>query len=248
MFRVLFLAFCGLAASVTLAGDNDIAPGGDLAPRGVVRATEKATLAIEFAAFVSKVHFREGDTFARGDRLIDFDCRRQRAEYDSARAQHREMELTLESNLYLRQRGAAGKHDIEISRTRMAKAAAEAEALRLRLDQCQIDAPFSGSVVDLTIHEHEMPAPGKPFLEIIKTGSLEIELIVPSNWLVWLREGESFSFQLEETAKTYPARVKRIAKAVDPVSQTVKIFGVFDNAESVLAGMSGTALFGRAGG
>ena len=58
------------------------------------------------------------------------------------------MLLTLESNIYLAGRGALGQHETEISKTRVEKAAAEAEALKLQLEQCQIDAPFAGSVAD----------------------------------------------------------------------------------------------------
>lgn len=245
MLRVLAIALVGLTASSTYAGDSDVAAVDGLAPRGVVKPTDQATLAIEFSAVANKIHFREGETFRKGDRLVEFDCRRQQAEFKSAAATHREMQLTLESNLYLRKRGAGGDHDIEISRTRVAKAAAEAEALKLRLEQCKIDAPFSGSVVELGIYEHEMPAPGKPFLKIIKSGSLEIELIVPSNWLIWMRVGDEFKFNIEETGKAYDATVVRMAKAVDPVSQTVKIFGRLAASDGVLAGMSGTALFMR---
>ena len=85
-------------------------------------------------------------------------------------------------------------------------------------------------------------------MKIIKSGDLEIELIVPSKWLVWLREGEKFQFSIEETARSYPAAIKRIATAVDPVSQTVKIFGELSADEWVLSGMSGTAHFQRDGG
>lgn len=248
MLRVFAIALIAVSTSSTLAGESDISAVEGLAPRGVVRPTDQATLAIEFSAVASKIHFREGQAFRKGDRLVEFDCRRQQAEFKSAAAQHREMELTLQSNVYLRRRGAGGDHEIEVSRTRVAKAAAEAEALKLRLEQCTIDAPFSGSVVELSIYEHEMPAPGKPFLKIIRSGSLEVELIVPSNWLIWLQEGERFNFNVEETGKTYEASVVRIAKAVDPVSQTVKIFGKLTKETGILAGMSGTAQFARAGG
>ena len=88
-----------------------------------------------------------------------------------------------------------------------------------------------------------MPAPGKPFLKIIKSGALEIKLIVPSRWLVWLRRGQKFEFAVDETAKSYPAKVMRISTEVDPVSQTVEIFGRLAQGTDVLVGMSGIARF-----
>ena len=171
MLRVASVFALSLVISTPLAGEVSPTTNFATGPRGVIVPTEQATLAIEFAAVVRKIHFREGQFFAKGDRLIEFDCRRQQAEFQSAKAQHQEMLLTLESNVYLAGRGALGKHETEISKTRAQKAAAEAQALKLRLEQCQIDAPFDGSVADLSIYEHEMPAPGKPFLKIIKSGA-----------------------------------------------------------------------------
>ena len=248
MLRFLTIACVGLCASAVSAGDQSRLMPVDLQPRGVVRPADRATLAIEFSATVRRIAFREGETFRKGETLIEFDCRKQKAEFDSASAQHREMQLTLDNNIYLRRRGAIGNYEIEVSRARVAKAAADAEALKLRLEQCHIEAPFPGSVVELGVQQYDMPAPGKPFLKIIKSGSPEIELIVPSNWLVWLRIGDEFDFSIEETAKSYPATIKRIATEVDPVSQTVKIFGALEHAEGVLAGMSGTAKFRNVGG
>lgn len=245
MFRVVSASLIVLTASSVCAGEVRPADAVGLAPRGIVRAAEQATLAIDFAAPVRKIHYREGQSFKANARIIEFDCRKQTAEMEAAAAQHREAELVLENNLYLRKRGAMGGHDVAVAETRVRKAAAEAEALRLRLEQCNIDAPFDGSVVELKVFEHETPAPGTPFLKIIGVQSLEIELIVPSHWLVWLKPGEEFRFDVEETAKSYPAKVMRISKAVDPVSQTVKIYAELGRASEVLAGMSGTATFAR---
>ena len=248
MFRVVLFALFTIAASTTLADDADRSLAVGVCAAWRHSPTDQATLAIEFSALVRSVHYKEGQSFRKGDRLVEFDCRRQRAEMTATKAAHREMELNLKSNQYLRSHGAVGEHDIEISRARADKAAAEVDALRLRLEQCQINAPFDGSVAELSIHAHEIPAPGKPFMKIIKSGDLEIELIVPSKWLVWLRKGEKFEFSIEETARSYPAAVKRIATAVDPVSQTVKIIGELSAGEGVLSGMSGTAHFQRVGG
>ena len=125
MFRVVLFALFTIAASTTSGQTMPIAAcSRSLRRGGVIRPTDQATLAIEFSAIVRSVHFKEGQSFRKGDRLVEFDCRRQRAEMTAAKAAHREMELNLKSNQYLRSHGAVGEHDIEISRTRADKAAA----------------------------------------------------------------------------------------------------------------------------
>ena len=239
-------AFSGLAL---LAAQSHVTaepadPSGPI--RGVVRPQRQATISTDFQASVAAAKFKEGDRFRKGDVLIEFDCRRHQAELAAAEAQTLEMRLALENNVTLDKYKAVGKSDLEISRARVKRTEADASGLRARLDQCKVVAPFDGRIAELGIHEHEMPAPGKPFLTIIEDQKLEIELIVPSDWLKWLKPETAFVFTVDETLTAFPARVSRIGAAVDPVSQTVRVMGFFDAdaaASGILSGMSGAAQF-----
>ncbi len=238
-----------LAACLIAAFGSEFAPAVDaLEPvRGIVRAAEQAQISTELPSRVTQLTFKPGQQFRKGDLLVEFDCRRQQAELASADAQLREMRLTLDNHVYLEKLKAAGKQDVEVSRARADKAAAEADVLRLRLEQCKVIAPFDGRIVDLGISVHELPAPGRPFIRIIRDSQLEIELIIPSPWLRWLDVGAAFTFAIDETGETITGKVERIGGAVDPVSQTIKVVGVFEGVRKrVLAGMSGSAQFVRA--
>jgi multidrug efflux pump subunit AcrA (membrane-fusion protein) len=60
--------------------------------------------------------------------------------------------------------------------------------------------------------------------------------------LSWLKVGTVFKVQIEETEKTYQAKVTRLGGRVDPVSQTIRVIGeITDNAPELMAGMSGQA-------
>jgi membrane fusion protein, multidrug efflux system len=242
---LLAIFAAALLGPANAAGPRD----GCLCARGLVRPVQQASLATELVAVVSKIGFEEGERFKTGDLLVAFDCRRHRAEHASAAALHREMKSSLESNQYLERHKAIGKHDLEISQARVDKAGAEAEAMKVRLDMCEVRAPFDGRVAELTIHQHEIPAAGRPFLTIIEDGKLRIELILPSTWLRWLREGEPFDFEIDETKTTFAGRVSRIGAAVEGVSQTIKVLGEFEKTSpDILSGMSGTARFSRTDG
>lgn len=212
--------------------------------RGVVRALDQSALSTDLVARVLKIGFREGEAFKTGELLVAFDCERYKAEAQSAEAVHREMRLTLDSNMHLQKFSAVGKADVEISRARVDKAEAEARSLKTRLEQCEITAPFDGKVAELSINAYEQPQPGKPFLVIVGNSRLEIELIVPSHWLNTVKAGAEFSFKVDETRHAYKARVLRTGAAVDAVSQMIKVIAVFDEPVSdVLPGMSGAAQF-----
>jgi membrane fusion protein, multidrug efflux system len=212
--------------------------------RGLIRPLDQAAVATDLAARIAAVRFREGEAFRKGDVLIVFDCERQEAELAAASAQHREMKLALESATYLDQKGAVGRFEVEVARARTDKAAADVAALSARIKLCQISAPFDGRVAELSIHAHEIPTPGKPLIALIDETALEIELIVPSHWLRSIAVGAAFKFSVDELDATFSGKLTRIGAAVDPVSQTVKIIGVFDvKPAKVLPGMSGSAVF-----
>lgn len=210
--------------------------------RGMVRPLNQSAIATDLSARVKKLNVREASSFKKGDVLVTFDCERLEAEYAAAEAAFREMQLALDSNVYLDKRGAVGRFDVEVSRARADKAGAESKALKARLKLCQVVAPFDGRVVELAINEHETPSPGKPFVTLVDETSFEIDLIVPSNYLRHIRVGDAFTYRIDETGREYDAKILRIGAAVDPVSQTVKVIAAFANPGiEVLAGMSGAA-------
>lgn len=246
--HLLLGVMTALAGSQLLALPTEAADRGldSIPARGVVRPINQATISTDLQARVSMLAVKEGAAFKAGDVLVEFDCRRYRAELASALAQRREAELALDNNLVLNEHRAIGKHEVEISRARVDRAAGDAEVLASRVDDCRILAPFEGRVAELAIHVHETPVAGRPFISLINDRKLEIEMIVPSTWLAWLRDGASFDFHVDELKRILPAKVTRIGAAVDPVSQTVKLVGTFTDAadlSGVLAGMSGAADF-----
>jgi membrane fusion protein (multidrug efflux system) len=133
---VVSLLTCVSATTVAFASEQESFP-----VRGLVRPLNQAAIGAGIQARIKEVHFREGDSFRKGDLLVAFDCERQEAELAAADAQHREMLLALNSTSYLHQKGAIGRYDLQVSQVRTEKAAAEVSALKARIKQCNIHAP-----------------------------------------------------------------------------------------------------------
>ena len=216
----------------------------DIPIRGIVRASARAQLATELSARVTKIGFKEGQSFKKGDMLIAFDCRRQNAKLDSQRALLEEFTIGLRSAVFLKKRNAGNLHDVDIARARVAKARADVEFMQFGLDECNIFAPFRGRIAGLNIQEHEIPASAKTLVSIVSMQEPEIEIVIPSSWLSWLKRGSRFSFTIDETGKKYRGQVTRPGAVVSTISHTIKIFAKFSShAEEVLPGMSGTVEF-----
>ncbi|MCH9809016.1 MAG: efflux RND transporter periplasmic adaptor subunit [Alphaproteobacteria bacterium] len=244
--RFTLLLFLAIAASAPAIAQNQSLET-QLEPRGVVSSRSKAVIASELVARLKSIPFTDGDHFQKGDTLLEFDCRRYRAELDAALAEQRAAHLNVRENSALRRHKAVGANELEISRAKFAQAKAAALAIGVRMSQCKILAPFSGRIIEKLVNEFEIPKANEPLLRIIDHRNLEIELIIPSQWLSWLNTNHEFSFIVDETQNAYSAKVHSISAAVDPISQTIRVKGEFlSPPDKVLPGMSGTARFKNA--
>lgn len=212
--------------------------------RGVVRAVNTAAISTDLQVPIQRLYYKKGESFKSGDTLVKFDCARFAAEKNTLQAERKVQYLTYKNNQTLLKHRAIGEFDVEISKAKVGKADAEIRRLDVRLSTCTVKAPFDGRIRDTPVLQYETPKPGAPFIEIIDTGDMAIDFIVPSNWLAWMKIGTKFSFRIDETKKTYDGQVSRLGASVDPVSQTIEIRGAFaGKPKGVFVGMSGSARF-----
>lgn len=212
--------------------------------RGVIIANSETTFSTDLTARVKQLDLKAGSTFKKGQLLISFDCDRYAAELRAANAIVAKQQNILSVKDRLRARGAAGALEVKEARADYQTAVANAQAIKVSMRTCEIKAPFDGRVLERHADPLEMPSPNTPILTVLDSSILEIDLLVPSNWMRWVEPGTEFSFKVQETGDTYSAKVARIGAKVDAVSQTIKITGLLSELpNNVLPGMSGTARF-----
>ncbi|MEM8627641.1 MAG: efflux RND transporter periplasmic adaptor subunit [Pseudomonadota bacterium] len=217
--------------------------------RGVVTAPVQATITSELSALVTTLPFRVGERFKRGQTLIAFDCRTQGAELKAAEADVDIADVTVRESRQLRRHRAAGANELTIAVAKRDKAKSVAETLRIRLEQCTVKAPFDGRISERHVDLYERPAPNEPLVDIVSGADLEVELIVPSDWVRWLAPGALFKFRIDETARDYDAKLVQLGAVVDPVSRTMRVFAeLLQGDKFVRPGMSGSAALGAPGG
>lgn len=201
------------------------------------------TLAAEIGAKVEKIGAREGDRFTKGQVLVAFDCTVNRAQLDEARAVQSAADKTLAVNRRLLELQTIGKLENEVSVAEAEKSRAKVAAMAAMVSKCQVTAPFDGRVVEQKVRGQQYVQPGQALLDILDDSVLELDFVVPSKWLVWLKPGAAFQVAMDETARSYPVKLTRIGARIDPVSQTVKVTGAIGgHFPELSAGMSGKVL------
>jgi len=198
------------------------------------------TVAAEIGAKVSRVAVPEGGSFRAGQLLVSLDCSLQSAQLQKAKASLVAAERTFSANKRLEELRSVGKVELEVSEAEVAKARAEVSLMNVSLGKCQVSAPFNGRIAEQRVREQQFVQPGQAMLDLLDDSVLELEFIIPSHWLAWLKNGYAFQVRIDETGKSYPAKIIRIGARVDPVSQSVKVVAAIDGSfKELMSGMSG---------
>jgi len=236
---ISLLTVAGLLSATNLvAGEAPSLDKQDI--RAQLSPRRYTSLSAEIGAKIDLIAVREGERFVAGQTLIGLDCSLQAAQSQRAHATLGAADKTLAANRRLAELNSLGQLELDTAEAELAKARADVALTDATLGKCNVIAPFAGRVAEQKLREKQFVQAGQPILDIIDDTSLELEFIVPSRWLVWLKLGQPFQVRIDETANTYPAKITRLGARVDPVSQSIKIAAVIDGRfPQLMAGMSG---------
>lgn len=201
------------------------------------------TLSTELPLKIKAISVREGESFKDGQVLVEFDCVLQLAQLKEGQAELSIARKVDSANRKLLFNRAVGLLEVQQAEAELLKAQARVDALLAVISKCKIKAPFAGRVVTLGAQSEQFVQPGTPLLEIIDDSAFEIDFLVPSNWIAWLKPQYQFQIQIHETGQTYTAQVQRLGAKVDPVSRSIKVAAkIVGNRDGLIAGMSGYVL------
>lgn len=237
------------ATQITAAESSysDFGSRANLAVRGQLRPAEHTLLSAGIAGQITAIAVKTGSIIKQGELLVRFDCREQEAQQDIFAARLQAARTQLDVNDRLQSFNNISTLEVDLARAEMAIAEAESRRNSAVLDKCEIHAPFDGTVVARHVQVHQYVGVGEALLQVVNPASLEIEAVIPSSALSWVKVGEKFSLQLDETGAIVVATIDRLVGEVDPVSQTLRIFGRIDSTlDKLLPGMSGRLIFDAA--
>lgn len=265
---VVLLVIAGLVPAGALAGDLPALPKPAGAPltapakrdfskelelpqpeaerdiRVQITAVTATTIGAGMAGRLAQFPLRDGERFKEGQVLARFDCAAQEGALARARAGQEKRRKVFEVQEKQRQLGTNSALEFEVAAAEVREAGAEVAAAQALAGRCLLAAPFAGRVAAVMAREYQYVAEGAPLLEILSDRDLELEMMVPSRWLAWLKTGTRFEVTVDETGRTYPATLARMSGKVDAVSQSIKVYGrLAGGGDDLLPGMSGRALF-----
>lgn len=231
-----------LSLLLGLSGHAAAADANGFDVRAQLIARKTTVLSSEIAGKVLQLPVREGEAFREGEPIVAIDCAVYRARLAQMDAQVNRAARKLEAQRVLDKRGASGKLDLDLAEIDLEATQAEQRLAAIDVSRCTIPAPFSGRVAELKVQRFQYVTAGQPVIDILSDRDLELELLAPSRWLAWLKPGTTFTVRIDELGRDFPAIVAFIGPRIDPVSQSVKIYGRIDGEfPDLVPGMSGLA-------
>lgn len=204
----------------------------------------ETTLVSQMVGRVVGLRSQIGARVEKGQVVVRFECNEAAARLDMARAESAAARETLTAKENLRKLDAVGDMEVALAAAGADRARAAVELAKAQVAQCTVAAPFAGRLVKAHVKLHQGVNVGTPLLELVSDGPLKIRLNAPSRWLMQLREGTPFEVTINETGRSYPAKVTAINARVDAVAQTIELEARLNGAPPELRpGMSGVARF-----
>ena len=240
-FRVLAITLCGFSPS--LQASDPVEP---LTVRAMLEPVKEAVISSELSASISGIAVNNGDRFRKGHALINLNCAIYKAGLKEARAEVGAAKVQLANKQDLLKLRSVGSMEVELAQFHLERMEARADSAKVMTERCVVRAPFNGRVVEVSVNNHESVESGTQLIWLLDDSSLEVNLVLPSSWLGWLKTGHEFLLTVDENGREYKGTIARIGSRVDAVSQSIRVTGVLENSHSeLIAGMSGSAVFRR---
>lgn len=202
----------------------------------------ETTLVSQIPARIAELNAGLGATVNEGDTIVAFDCSEAQARLRMAQAENAGARETLGVKRRLHKLNAAGDIEVSLARAEVEKSAAAIAVNQAQLAQCTVTAPFDGRIVKVHVKPHQGVSAGAPLVELVSDGPLKLRLNVPSRLLNQLKVGTPLDVDINETGRSYPARITAINARVDAVAQAIELEARMDDtAPDLLPGMSGIA-------
>jgi membrane fusion protein (multidrug efflux system) len=216
---------------------------------GTTRAFESVMLTTRVSGIVEKISFSEGQSVKTGDVLLELDTAERQAELEAARAaiqtaraQREETRQKFERAQQLRRSGAGTEAlvadltlQLRTVETIVATAEARERAAAARLDDFTLRAPFDGRVGLRQVSLGAFVDTKVPVTSLDDVSRIRLDFAVPEPLLSRLAIGASVNAQsVAYQGRVFTGRLAAIDTRIDPVTRSVKLMAVIENADLAL--------------
>ncbi len=199
---------------------------------GTVLADASAVLRAEAPGQVLKLHFEDGQTVSRGDRLFSIEATVLEAEVNEARANVEQSEAAYNRAKELIKSKLISATDYDTARANYNVAVARLTSSETRLSKTVVRAPFDGTVGLRKINVGDYATIGQELVDVVQLDPLRLDFNIPETLLAQVKPGQT----IDVSVGAYPGAsfegvITAIAPSIDVAGHNVTIRARLPNPE-----------------
>ncbi|MBU1909127.1 MAG: efflux RND transporter periplasmic adaptor subunit [Verrucomicrobia bacterium] len=163
---------------------------------GLVMPLKEAELSAEKAGRVVELKVDQGARVTKGEVLLRLDGRAWEAQLRRAEVESRDAERDLKRYKELEKTGAVSASDFEAIERRRDMANITRDEAQVFLSQCEVRAPFDGTVNERLVEVGDYAGEGRALLRLIQTDRVKVGLDVPEQDITAVKPGDSLIYTL----------------------------------------------------
>lgn len=189
---------------------------------GMIEAVHQATVSAQTSGRITKIHFDVDDYVSKGDVLIEFRDKGQRAAFNAAKANldQASAEYKRMENIYAQKLVAKAVLDRAEAAYKSAKA--RFEQAQEALEYTQVRAPYSGIVVKRFVEVGENATVGQKLMAGLSLESLRAKVQVPQDMIHGVRQFKK-AYVIYKDGQRVAAESLRISPYADPESHSFAV-------------------------
>lgn len=189
---------------------------------GTTAADRRVQVAVEVSGKVIAISARKGDVVEAGDNLLRIDPNDLRAQLSSARALVEQRQKEFDATENLASRSLSNATQLAAARTALEQAKAQAMSLDIALNNTSVNAPFAGTLNELTVEIGSFVSTGQAIGEIIDFDPVVIHTEVAERDVHKITLDTQANITLT-TGETFGANVRFISQTAHPATRTYAV-------------------------
>ena len=203
---------------------------------GTVVPIQGTLLSTELPGTVQSINFESGQDVVIGDILLRLDCRQERAELASAKANSQLAQINYARAQKLIASKTISQAEFDISEAEMKKAIAQIEQIKSRIEQKTIRAPFAGSLGIRQVQEGQYLKAGEQVVSLQADELVYVNFYLSQSAYAYLKEGLAVSVSADVLGDSViTGKISAVANEVDVSSRMIEVQATLPNPERRLA-------------
>jgi len=208
----------------------------------VLDPRKEAVLSTEVDATVKTVRKEFGQSFKKGDVIIQLDSKLYLLRLEKAKALYKKASAKHDVISQLHAQKARSIVDLEEAKAELVVSKANMRMAEQEIAYCTIRAPYAGRVEKLAVNEREWVEKGTPLVKIVSDSVLLARTLVPWNSLGQFPMGKSVAIKLDNGIQVQ-GTVSHVSAVMEPASQTFDVNIEVPNSKGELkCGMTGSVV------